>query len=92
VGVKAARYEAGKVFHLRSAPGLVDYEDELLAFPNGAHDDQVDAAVYGADLGAPMPIAIPPAGGWIRSCRRGSRARGATPEPTTFYAGRLRMG
>jgi hypothetical protein len=49
----AARYEAGKVYHLRSAPGLADYEDELVAFPNGRHDDQVDAAVYGADLGAP---------------------------------------
>ncbi len=49
----AARYEAGKVFHLRSAPGLADYEDELVAFPNGQHDDQVDAAVYAANLGAP---------------------------------------
>lgn len=48
----AARYEAGKVFHLRSAPGLDDYEHELVAFPNGEHDDFVDAAVYGADLNA----------------------------------------
>jgi len=72
----AARYEAGKVFHLRSAPGLADFEDELVAFPNGRHDDQVDAAVYGADLGTPVqrPVPIPP-GSWIRSARRGSRAR-----------------
>lgn len=48
----AARYEAGKVFHLRSATGLEDYEHELVAFPNGEHDDFVDAAVYGADLNA----------------------------------------
>ena len=47
----AARYEAGKVFHLRGAPGLAAYEAELVAFPNGEHDDLVDAAVYGADLG-----------------------------------------
>ena len=48
----AARYEAGKVFHLRSAPGLEDFEHELVAFPNGEHDDFVDAAIYGADLNA----------------------------------------
>jgi hypothetical protein len=47
----AARYEAGKVFHVRGAAGLADYEAELVAFPNGEHDDFVDAAVYGADLG-----------------------------------------
>lgn len=47
----AARYEAGKVFHLRSAPGLTEYEAELVAFPNAEHDDMVDAAVYAADLG-----------------------------------------
>ena len=46
----AARYEAGKVFHLRSAPGLDDYERELVGFPNSEHDDQVDAVVYAADL------------------------------------------
>ena len=46
----AARYEAGKVFHLRSAPGREALEDEAVAFPNGRHDDLVDAAVYGADL------------------------------------------
>lgn len=47
----AARYEAGKVFHLRGAPGLAAYEHEAVAFPNGEHDDRVDAMVYAADLG-----------------------------------------
>jgi hypothetical protein len=47
----AARYEARKVFHLRGAAGLTAYEAELVAFPNGEHDDLVDAAVYAADLG-----------------------------------------
>ena len=46
----AARYEAGKVFHLRGAPGLEAYESEAVAFPNGAFDDRVDAMVYAADL------------------------------------------
>jgi len=38
-----ARYEQGIVWH---APNLRDYEDELLAFPNGTHDDLVDSAAY----------------------------------------------
>ncbi len=46
----ASRYEAGSVLHLRGAPGLDAYEHEAVAFPNGEHDDLVDAAVYGADL------------------------------------------
>ena len=46
----AARYDGGKVFHLRGAPGIEDYEMEAVGFPNGRHDDLVDAAVYGADL------------------------------------------
>jgi predicted phage terminase large subunit-like protein len=71
----AARYEAGKVFHLRSAPGLADYEDELVSFPNGQHDDQVDAAVYGADLGAPVALYLPLPEHALYSFRRGSRAR-----------------
>ena len=44
----AARYEAGAVYHLRDAPWLADLESELLAFPNGAHDDQVDVGSYAA--------------------------------------------
>lgn len=38
-----ARYEQRLVWH---APGLELYEQELLAFPNGQHDDLVDAAAY----------------------------------------------
>jgi predicted phage terminase large subunit-like protein len=47
----AARYEAGTVFHLRGASGIDALESELVAFPNGEHDDLVDAAVYAADIG-----------------------------------------
>jgi hypothetical protein len=49
----AARMEAGKVFFLRGAPGIEMLKGQLTAFPNGEHDDLVDAAVYGADLGGP---------------------------------------
>ena len=75
----AARYEGGKVFHLHSAPGLADFEEELVAFPNGQHDDQVDAAVYGAALGAPPPVVrsapFPGGRGWMVIRRQ--------PEPPT---------
>ena len=47
----AARYESGKVFHVNNAPGISDLEAEMLAFPNGQHDDMVDALVYASDLG-----------------------------------------
>jgi hypothetical protein len=74
----AARYEAGKVYHVRSAPGLADYEDELVAFPNGRHDDQVDAAVYGADLGSPQVFVTPMPRVSLVSFNRG---RGRTNHP-----------
>jgi predicted phage terminase large subunit-like protein len=45
------RYEGGKVFHVRGAPGLAEFEAELIAFPNAEHDDLVDAAGYAADVG-----------------------------------------
>jgi predicted phage terminase large subunit-like protein len=42
----ASKYEQGLVMHPRSAAWLRAYEDELLAFPVGEHDDQVDAVTY----------------------------------------------
>ena len=35
--------EAGKVFLPENAPWLFDYIEELSAFPNAEHDDQVDS-------------------------------------------------
>jgi len=35
--------EAGKVFLPEFAPWLYDYIEELSAFPNATHDDQVDS-------------------------------------------------
>ena len=40
---QAARFEAGPVPLPQDASWLGPYMDELLAFPNGRHDDQVDA-------------------------------------------------
>lgn len=37
--------EAKKVFLPKEAPWLLDFERELLSFPPGRHDDQVDAFV-----------------------------------------------
>lgn len=57
----AARYKTGDVYHPNLVDAqieatqhegellpfdIVDFEDELLVFPNGAHDDQVDTAAY----------------------------------------------
>ncbi len=38
-----AGVEVGKVFLLKGAPWLDELRSELLAFPHGRHDDQVDA-------------------------------------------------
>src|SRR5436190_377389 len=40
--VAGVLYRAGRVYHLAGAPWLADFESELLAFPAGEHDDQVD--------------------------------------------------
>ena len=37
------RFEAGRVLLPKEAPWLAELESELLAFPNGRYDDQVDA-------------------------------------------------
>lgn len=39
------RIDAGKVFANKSAPWWRDLSDEMVSFPRGAHDDQVDAIV-----------------------------------------------
>jgi predicted phage terminase large subunit-like protein len=46
--VAVARYEEHRVFHPRGAPWLSEWEEELLSFPNAAHDDQVDTVAYAA--------------------------------------------
>jgi predicted phage terminase large subunit-like protein len=61
-----ALYKQGKIYHRRGVPWLHDFEAELLAFPAGEHDDQVDALAYAArdlpHMGAGRPQ-LPRAGG-----------------------------
>ena len=40
---QSARFEAGAVYLPKEAPWLGDLLSELLAFPAGRHDDQVDS-------------------------------------------------
>ena len=49
--------EAGKVFLPENAPWLVDYIEELSAFPNAEHDDQVDSTTQALSFmrGEPEP-------------------------------------
>lgn len=42
----AERVDAGQVYFRKDAPWLGDFEHELLTFPAGRHDDQVDAFAY----------------------------------------------
>ena len=44
--VIATKYENELVYHPAQAYWLADYESELLEFPNGTNDDQVDCAGY----------------------------------------------
>lgn len=48
--VIAARYEVGKVYHRENTPWLTDFEDELLSFPRGKHDDQVDTMSQAGEI------------------------------------------
>ena len=55
----AGRLQEGMVFFLENVHWLECFENELLQFPNGAHDDQVDAFAYAvrlfSDTGGSMP-------------------------------------
>jgi len=46
----SAFMESGRVYFREKADWLGDFEHELLTFPVGAHDDQVDAFSYGGIL------------------------------------------
>jgi predicted phage terminase large subunit-like protein len=45
---QSARFESGQV-HVPEAPWLATWLNELLAFPNGRHDDQVDSTSLALD-------------------------------------------
>ena len=43
MSAQSAKIEAGQILLPRKAPWLADFQAELLQFPNGRHDDQVDS-------------------------------------------------
>lgn len=58
------RSEQHRVYWPAGAGWLDEWESELLAFPNGAHDDQVDTFSYAAlrlDIRGPKPVKHEPA-------------------------------
>ncbi len=55
----AARMEAGSVYFRNHSHWLYDLENELLAFPNGKHDDQVDSLAYAATMIKPLTNSLP---------------------------------
>jgi predicted phage terminase large subunit-like protein len=55
----AARMEAGAVYFRAKQHWLADLENELIAFPNGKNDDQVDALAYIAAMIKPMSDSLP---------------------------------
>lgn len=60
----AARMEAGTVYFPSGAPWLGDYEEELIAFDKGTHDDQVDVTAYAAMIVIEGIGAVPDAENW----------------------------
>jgi predicted phage terminase large subunit-like protein len=49
-------YENGKVYHRESSHWMSDFEQELLQFPYGIHDDMVDCIAYAGIIVQSMPI------------------------------------
>src|SRR5205823_12931230 len=43
MSIQSAKFQNGQVFFPKEAPWLRALEDEIFAFPNGRHDDQVDS-------------------------------------------------
>jgi predicted phage terminase large subunit-like protein len=83
---QSARFEAGQVYLPREASWLPAYESELLAFPTGRHDDQVDStsqALHWLTARTPVQRERPhrrprPPGRW-RTPRRSGPSRNDLP-------------
>lgn len=60
MAAQAAPIEAGAVHLPATAPWLDEFKKEILAFPRGKHDDQVDALSQGLHqartLRSPLPV------------------------------------
>ncbi len=62
--------EQGKVLLPQHALWLEAFQSELLAFPNGAHDDQVDVLAYAAEVKRGQRQSLLLAGAHLRGPRR----------------------
>jgi predicted phage terminase large subunit-like protein len=69
--VAVARYEEHRVYHPRLASWRREWEDELLAFPTGKNDDQVDTVSMAAERLPSVPV-----GQRTRRERKGSTLMG----------------
>jgi predicted phage terminase large subunit-like protein len=69
------RFEAGRILLPTEAPWLADFESELLAFPLGRYDDQIDALLlfldwlmenerYLTPLAFPIIVTVPRSDPW----------------------------
>ena len=56
VSIQLEKFANSQVFFPREAPWLVDFENELFAFPNGRYDDQVDALIQAFAYKRPTPL------------------------------------
>ena len=45
MAAQSAKIEAGQVLLPREVPWLTDFKSEILRFPHGTHDDQVDSVL-----------------------------------------------
>lgn len=62
-----SRFEAGKIRLPQEAPWLADYKHELLSFPSGRYDDQVDSTLMFLDWVHEREKIEPPL--WVYSVR-----------------------
>jgi len=51
-------YANGKVLHNKDLVYNIYLEDELLRFPNGKHDDEIDSLSYCLDLISPPKVRV----------------------------------
>lgn len=69
-GAASVWYENGMIYHPREASWLEDFEGELLSFPNGRFDDQVDMISYAVrECGAALAVPFGPAGEMLPTAR-----------------------
>ncbi|AMJ61097.1 hypothetical protein AXW83_13060 [Bosea sp. PAMC 26642] len=80
--MQSARFESGQVHVPEEAPWLAAWLNELLAFPNGRHDDQVDSTsqalsylagrmhpLHAAEVPRQRPQSVPRPAGYTRVAR-----------------------